>query len=136
MKEKLKNLTKTSARFWLAWILFLILLVVFCVITGGKRGDVALYGYVFTEDENTVVLDVGMTSSTGYLRTLEMKQLGSDLYITFYSTYGINSSIGAKHLFPINIDKNCETIYFYQGSQGFRPVLKKNPDSGEWARAD
>jgi len=54
-------------------------------------------------------------------------------YFTFYSTFGINSKLGAKDTFTIDIDNNVDEIYFYTGGKGYKKVLELN-DDGEWVK--
>ena len=46
-------------------------------------------------------------------------------YLTFYSTFGINSKLGAKDNFEITLDENVDEIYFYTGNKGYKKVLEK-----------
>lgn len=57
-------------------------------------------------------------------------------YFTFYSTFGINSKIGAKDTFEIELDSNVDAIYFYAGDKGYKQVLQKDEGIGEWLVKD
>lgn len=63
-----------------------------------------------------------------------MKQIsgGMNPYLTFYSTFGINSKLGAEDTFEINLDENMDEIYFYQGNGGYVKVLEKDKETAEW----
>ena len=40
-------------------------------------------------------------------------------------SFGINSKIGAKDTFEIQLDNNVDAIYFYTGNGGYKKVLEK-----------
>lgn len=99
--------------------------------TGNKRSDVYLKGFQLSSDGTKMTLNVGVSSSAGYIRKMKRSSGSMDYYCTFYSTFGINSSLGSKDTFVIDIDNNVSSIYFYTGDNGYRKVLEKN-DLGEW----
>lgn len=109
----------------------IILIVMFLLITGGARTDVYLKSYELSDDGKTMTLNVGVSSSTGYIRKMERTSGSMNYYYTFYSTFGINSKLGAKDSFEIELDQNVDEIYFYTGDKGYKQVLKKN-ENGEW----
>lgn len=111
-------------------ILVIILLSLF-LSTGNKRSDVYLKGFQLSSDGTKMTLNVGVSSSAGYIRKMKRSSGSMDYYCTFYSTFGINSSLGSKDTFVIDIDNNVSSIYFYTGDNGYRKVLEKN-DLGEW----
>ena len=100
--------------------------------TGGKIANVMLTDYSISDDGNVMTLKVGVVGSMGYIRTLSIKQGGDNKYITFYSTYGLNSSIGAKNEFEIELSPSCEEIYFYSGEGRYKLKLQKNDKTNEW----
>ena len=113
----------------------IIMLGLFMLMTGGKRGDVYLAEYSVSEDGSTLTMNVGVSSSMGFVRTMKVKK-GEDgnRYITFYSTFGLNSRLGAKGEFAIEIDPSCDKIYFNKGYGEYRLVLQKDKDTKEWER--
>lgn len=102
------------------------------LITGGKISSVMLIDYSISKDGNVMALKVGVASSMGYIRTLKESQEGNKKYITFYSTYGLNSNIGAKNEFQIDLNPSCNEIYFYRGNDGYVLILHKNEESNKW----
>lgn len=102
--------------------------------TGGKISGVMLNDYSVFEDSNVMTLQVGLESSMGYIRTIKMSENGNRKYITFYSTYGLNSDIGAKNKFQIELQSSCDEIYFYSGNDEYKLKLKKNNETNEWER--
>ena len=112
----------------------IIALLVICILpTGGKQGGVILRKPPsVSEDGSKMTLYVGLVDSMGAIRTYKAKQDGDSLYITFYSTFGLNGSVGAKNEFEIDIDPLCKYIYFYNGNEGYKLVLEKNSDTNEW----
>lgn len=90
--------------------------------------------YAVSEDGKEMTLKVGVASSMGYIRTLRQKEDGNKKYITFYSTFGLNSSIGANDEFQIELSPACEQIYFYSGNGEYKLRLQKNSETNEWVR--
>ena len=114
-------------------IVVAIIIVGLFIASGGSRTDVFLKDFELSQDGETMTLKVGVSSSAGYVR--KMKRTGGSMnyYFTFYSTFGINSRLGAKDTFTIDIDNNVDEIYFYTGGKGYKKVLELN-DDGEWVK--
>ena len=113
----------------------LIVFIALFLSTGGVRTDVVLRNYKVSEDGKTMTITVDVLSSAGYIR--KMKQTDNymepDLInLTFYSTFGINSKLGAKDTFTLELDSNVDEIYFNKGNKGYNKVLKKDKETGEW----
>lgn len=100
--------------------------------TGGKMGSIFLDDYSIADDGNQMTLKVDVASSIGYVRTLKERQQGNKKYITFYSTYGLNSKIGANNEFQIDLDPEIDEIYFYRGEEGYVLLLQKRKDTNTW----
>lgn len=100
--------------------------------TGGKRTDIVLIDYSISEDGNVMTLKVGVVSSMGYVRTVKVRQDENKNYLTFYSTYGLNSKIGAKNEFQIDLNPSINEIYFYRGDTVYDLILQKNEETNEW----
>lgn len=98
-------------------------------------GGIFLGEYTVSPDGDAMTIQVGVASSIGYVRTLRERDDGNKKYITFYSTYGLNSAIGANGEFQIALPPSCEEIYFYSGEDGYKLKLRKDTDTGEWERA-
>ena len=103
------------------------------VMSGSSRTDVFLKDFELSQDEKTMTLKVGVSSSAGYVRKMKRTNGSMNYYFTFYSTFGINSKLGAKDEFTIDIDNNVDEIYFYTGGKGYKKVLELN-DDGEWVK--
>lgn len=116
-------------------IVVAIILVGLFLATGGSRTDVFLRNYELSQDGKTMTLKVGVSSSAGYIRKMKRTSGSTNYYYTFYSTFGINSKIGAKDTFEIELDQNVDEIYFYTGGKGYKKVLEKN-DNGEWIKVE
>lgn len=114
-------------------ILVIVILGGLFLLTGRARTDVLLQDYEVSADGKTIVLKVGVSSSAGYIRKMKRTGGSTNYYLTFYSTFGINSKLGAKDTFEIEIDSNVDEIYFYTGKKGYKQVLKKT-ESGKWAQ--
>ena len=114
-------------------ILVAIILVGLFLSSGGSRIDVFLKDFQLSQDGKTMTLKVGVSSSAGYIRKMKRTSGSMNYYFTFYSTFGINSKVGAKDTFIIDIDNNVDEIYFYTGKKGYKKVLELN-SSGEWVK--
>ena len=113
-------------------IFIIIMIMIILIITGGKRTDVVLKDFLVSKDGTKITLHTMVTGSAGYTRKLKIKQGGDNKYITFYSTYGINSNLGAKSIFEVELDPFCREIYFYKGDGGYKLVLKKDTNTNQW----
>jgi hypothetical protein len=102
--------------------------------TGGKISGIMLTDYSISEDGNVMTLKVGVASSMGYVRKLKTREEGNKKIITFYSTYGLNSSIGARDEFRIKLHPSCDEIYFYSQNGEHKLKLHKNSETNEWER--
>lgn len=115
-------------------ILIIILIGSFILLTGRARTDVVLGGYDLSADGKTMTLKVGVSSSAGYIRKMKRTSGSMNYYLTFYSTFGINSKLGAKDTFEIELDENVDEIYFYTGNKGYKLVLIKDSVTQEWKK--
>jgi len=111
-----------------------IIIIGLLLSTGRSRTDVYLKDFKVSADGKTMTLEVGVSSSAGYVRKLKRTSGSMNYYYTFYSTYGINSKIGAKDSFEIEIDENVDEIYFYTGDKGYKLVLVRNSATKEWEK--
>ena len=120
-------------------ILIIVGIIVITIIGGGlffatgrEKTDVYLKDFEVSADGKTMTLKIGVSSSTGYVRKMKRTNGGSNGYYTFYSTYGINSKIGAEDTFKIELDDDTDEIYFYTGDKGYKLVLTKNKALQQW----
>lgn len=99
-----------------------------------KRTDVFLVDYTVNSD--SITLNVGVSSSMGYIRDLSVRTDDSSKFITFYPCFGgFNSSLGSKNEFEIDVPSNCEEIYFYSGDENYNLVLVKD-ERGIWSKTN
>ena len=121
-------------------IIIISILVIICVglilllSTGRARTDVYLKDFEVSSDGKTMTLKVGVSSSAGYVRKMKRTSGSTNGYYTFYSTYGINSKIGAKDTFEIELNSDTDEIYFYTGNKGYKLVLVRNSATQEWEK--
>lgn len=99
-----------------------------------QNSSVVLEDYTVSEDGNEIILNVSLASSMGYVRDYKDKGGGvKPHYLHFYSTFGgLNSSLGAKNEFVLELDENDTEIFFYRGKGGYDLVLEKNRQTGIW----
>jgi len=115
-------------------IITIIIVVGVFLATGKARIDVYLKDFKVSKDGTTMTLKVGVSNSAGYIRKMKRTSGSMNYYYTFYKTYGINSKLGAKDTFKIELDKNVDEIYFYTGDKGYRLVLIKDQITQEWQK--
>lgn len=113
-------------------IVILAILGILFLATGEARTDVYLKDCEVADDGKTITLKVGVSSSTGYVRKMKQTSGSMNYYLTFYSTFGINSKLGAKDTYVLEIDSNANEIYFYTGNKGYKKVLEKDEATGQW----
>ena len=106
-------------------IVIAVILVGLFLASGGSRTDVFLGDFELSQDGKTMTLKVGVSSSAGYIRKMKQTSGSMNYYFTFYSTFGINSRLGAKDTFEIELDNNVDEIFFYTGGKGYTKVLEK-----------
>lgn len=122
-------------------IIFVIFIIVaigglLLILTGRARTDVYLRDFELSEDGKIMNLEVGISSSSGYIRKIKRTSGSMNHYYTFYSTFGINSKLGSKDIFEIELDENVDEIYFYTGDKGYKLVLVKNAVTKEWEKVN
>ena len=129
-------------------VLAVIFVVIICFLTTvlifsyNKKNDVILDGYSI-EEKGKMKIYISVADKVGYARSYSEKNDGSDKYITFYSTFPLLSRFG-KGEYEIEIDPDCENIYFNRGNRDFEEntkyykgekyslVLKKNLETNNW----
>ena len=119
---------------YIAIIGIIIMLVILVLSTGGKISGIMILDYSTSEDGCKMTLRVGVASSIGYTRAMKSKDVGDEKRITFYSTYGFNSSLGAKREFQLDLAPNINEIYFDSGNGEFKLMLQKDEETNQWYR--
>ena len=119
----------------ISFIVLVLIVMGFFLALGGKRTDVFLKDFELSQNGKTMTLKVGVSSSAGYIRKMKQTSGSMNYYFTFYSTFGINSRLGAKDTFEIKLDNNVDEIFFYTGGKGYTKVLEKN-EKGVWVKVN
>lgn len=117
--------------------IIVILTASFFVGTGFiERTDVILTDYSVSEDGTQITLNASVSSSMGYIRGFKNNGGGvKPHYLTFYSTFGgLNSKLGAKNEFVLEVNEDDSEIYFNRAGGGYELVLQKNTETGEWEK--
>lgn len=139
MKKKRKKKMTVFAVVLTVIICFITIILIFSF---NKKNDVILLNYSI-EDEEEMTLVVALADTFGDVRSLTEKNNGKDKYITFYSTYPLLSRFG-KSEFEIELNQECENIYFNRGNRNFGSehkiykgekyslALRKNKETNEW----
>lgn len=117
------------------FVFLILILACFILLSlNNKRSDVFISEYSVSEDGRKMNIKVGVASSIGYVRTMKVREKANQNYITFYSTVGLNSKIGAKNEFVIDLSEECNKIYINRGNNEYKLILKKNLESNVWER--
>ena len=82
-------------------------------ISGGKIESAFVIKRTLSEDGTTLSINASHLNSTGYIKTYKAKKDGDKLYITFYSTFGLNNPNGANNEFDIDIT-DINFLYYYK----------------------
>jgi len=80
-------------------VLVLVIVLGFFLSTGRARTDVYLKEFSVDEKCNQMTIKIGVSSSAGYVRKMKRTSGSMNYYYTFYSTFGINSKLGAEDTF-------------------------------------
>lgn len=100
---------------------------------GAVRTDVLLRDCAVAEDGSAVTLEMDLASSAGYLQSVDIREEGTALYLTFHGTRGVNSAARAKMRYELSLPEGCSGLYI-QGQGGeYHPALQKDGD-GRWHR--
>lgn len=105
-------------------VMVFISFLLFLALTA-KRTDVFLQQYQISEDGTKLNIKVGVSSSSGYVRDMKVKEEENRLYVTFYSTVGINQRFGAQSEFEIELKPTCQEVYFNRDEKA-ELILQKN----------
>lgn len=114
--------------------IIIIILGILFFLSGRARTDVYLKDFMISEDGTTMTLEIAVANGKDHIRTMKQTSGSTNYYFTFYSTFGINSKLGAKETFTIDLDNNADAIYFYTGKKGYKQVLQKDEATGEWLK--
>lgn len=127
-------------KFFLTFVTIIVVLAAVYFIGTGFRKDptVVLVDYSVSEDGTEMTLHVSSWASVGYTRGFKDKGGGvKPHYLTFYSTFGgINSSLGAKSTFTLELAPEDTEVYFNRSDGGYELVLVKDLETGVWNRAE
>lgn len=101
-----------------------------------QNPNVCLTGYSVSADGKEIVMEVGVTTSIGYVRGF--RDAGGGVkphYLTFLSAFGgLNGSIGARHEFILPLDESDAQIFFGRTGGGYELVLEKDEATGLWEK--
>ncbi len=112
-----------------------VLVILFTISGFVPINGVFLGEYMVMEDNSSIEMQVGVSSSIGFIGRYSVKWKDQDAYITFYNTFGgINSSLGANNKVVLELPEACDAIYFKNGSE-YDLKLTKNSETDKWERA-
>jgi len=92
-----------------------------------KNASVFVNDYFVSADGKEITINVGVSSSMGYIRDINVhQQHGGKLYLDCYSAFGgLNGSIGAKDIFTFELNDDTTIIAVYRNSNTYEEVLVK-----------
>ena len=98
-----------------------------------KRTDVYLMDFSVSEDDSVITIKILLSGSMGYIRDIKTERVNDAIHCSFYSTFGgLNSGIGAKNRFEIQLDDYSVKIYFDRGNGAEDLVLEKDAATNVW----
>lgn len=118
-------------------VIFVVMIVILTaamgfLCLGGRRDDVMIEDFSVSADGSEMTLKAGIAGSAGYLRKVKVRY--DDEYKTvlvdFYSTFGINNTVGAEDTFVIPLKPDSENILFNRGDN-YYAAFAKDAD-GRW----
>lgn len=117
-------------------IIIALILILFIGTGFTKNPNVEIVKYSVNEGGSELNFTVGIPYSIAYTRGYKNKGGGvKSHYLNFYNTFGvINSSLGTKFEYVLELDEDDTEIYFNRTGGGYELVLQKNQETGEWER--
>ena len=116
---------------------FFVFIGIWMLGTGFSYDTSAFIGkYSVSEDGSIMTFEAGVGSSMGFVRGYKDEGGGvKPHYLKFYCAWGgLNSSLGAKSQYTLELDPNDTEIYVYRGERGYDLTLQKDVETGEWNR--
>ncbi len=100
-----------------------------------KNTSAFIQDYAVSADGSRMTLTVGVASSMGYLRKVEIhQQQGGKLYLDCYNAFGgLNGNIGATNEYTVPLLPETDSIALYKGNNCYTVVLSKD-EAGNWER--
>lgn len=118
------------------------LIVILIIIVGGTlfvssgfetRTDVYLQDFSISEDGSVITIKTSLSGSMGYIRAIKTEKANDAIYCSFYCAFGgLNSGIGSKNRFEIQLDESTANIYFDRGKDADDLVLEKDATTNVW----
>ena len=120
----------------------LLFAVILLVIVGGTlfvssgfetRTDVYLQDFSVSEDGSVITIKTLLSGSMGYIRAIKTEKTNDAIYCSFNCAFGgLNSSIGSRSRFEIQLDESSAKIYFDRGKNADDLVLEKDATTNVW----
>ena len=117
-------------------VMLALILILFVGTGFTKNPNVEIIEYSVNEYGSELNFTIGIPHSIGYTRGYTNKGGGVKThYLNFYNTFGvINSRLGAKFEYKLELDEDDTEIYFNRANGGYELVLQKDIETGEWER--
>lgn len=114
-------------------IIIALTLILFIGTGFTKNPNVEIVKYSIEEDGSKLKFSIGIPLSIANTRGYKNNDCGAKThYLTFYNTFGIISSWGAKFEYVLEVDEDDTEIYFNRIDGDYELVLQKNPETAEW----
>jgi len=117
----------------LAFLGALLLIALVLLLFGGTRTDVYLLDFSANDDGTAMEIHIGVSGSAGYVRAVRTRASEDGLYLSFPSTFFLNTPVGARDTFTIDLPPDCRVIYIAR-DKGYEPTLEIDPIEGKWIR--
>lgn len=115
-------------------ILIVIAIIAIFLATGMVRKEVYLKDFKISDDGKIMTIYVDTLDSSGYIRKMKSSSGSMNGYYAFYQTYGLNSKLGSKDSFEIELTNDMDEIYFYTKNKGYKLILTKHQVTDEWIK--
>lgn len=126
-------------RYWLVVVAAVLLLAALGWLVGTgfiEQHQAVLTDFALSEDGSRITMEISVMSSMGYVRGY--RDMGGGVkphYLVFYSTFGgLNSRLGAKNTFVLELGKDDREIWFNRAGGGYELVLIRDEATGTWQR--
>ena len=127
----MKTCNKRKNLVWISVVLVILLAFGGLILQmGGRMGDVFADAELMADGRTKI--NACVASSIGYVRTMDMRVEGEDVYLDFYRTFGLNQPLGARNEYIVSIPQNVQRICVWQYGE-YRVLHERNAE-GSWER--
>lgn len=140
LTETVQAARRQHRRSWLrlgGWLGGIAAVIAFWFLFTGflPRTDAFIYEYAVLPSGGAITIHTGVAGSMGYIRSCRnVSDDPEEMILVFSAAFGgLNSSFGARDVFTLPLEEECQTISIL-GSDGANPALLRDAN-GNWVRA-